>query len=92
MNPGHRLAGREDPALAPDGSIPWGNAFPESPVWSYEHRNPQDRAWQPGTGRLFATEQGTGGVNEVNLIEPAANFGWPVEREGRSHPPFTTLS
>jgi glucose/arabinose dehydrogenase len=71
-----------------DGSIPAGNPFPGSPVWSYGHRNPQGVAWQPGTGRLFATEHGTGGVNEVNVIRAGGNYGWPVEREGESHPSF----
>ncbi len=69
--------------LNPDGTIPNDNPFPNSPVYSYGHRNPQGLAWQPGAGRLYATEHGPSGVpaccrDEVNLIEPGQNYGWPV--------------
>ena len=68
--------------LNADGSIPADNPFPGSPVYSYGHRNPQGLAWQPGTGRLYATEHGPSGVpsccqDEINLIEPGKNYGWP---------------
>jgi len=68
--------------LNPDGTIPADNPW-NSPVYSYGHRNPQGLAWQPGTGRLYATEHGPSGVptccrDEVNLIEPGKNYGWPV--------------
>ncbi len=71
--------------LNPDGSIPGDNPFPNSPVYSYGHRNPQGLAWQPGTGRLYATEHGPSGFqgccrDEVNYIEPGKNYGWPVIR------------
>jgi glucose/arabinose dehydrogenase len=67
----------------PDGSIPADNPFPGSPIYSYGHRNPQGLAWQPGTGRLYETEHGPSGEkgccqDEVNLIEPGQNYGWPV--------------
>ncbi len=68
--------------LEPDGSIPADNPFPGSPVWSYGHRNPQGLAWT-SDGRLYATEHGpTGDLglaahDEVNLIEPGRNYGWP---------------
>jgi glucose/arabinose dehydrogenase len=67
-----------------DGSIPSDNPFPGSPVYSYGHRNPQGLAWQPGSGRLYATEHGPsgsdgpGGGDEINLIQPGANYGWPL--------------
>jgi aldose sugar dehydrogenase len=67
-----------------DGSIPADNPFPGSPVYSYGHRNPEGLAWQPGTGRLYETEHGPTGemglccLDEVNLIAPGANYGWPV--------------
>ena len=64
-----------------DGSIPEDNPIPGSPIYSYGHRNPQGLAWQPGTGRLYAIEHGPSGqqscCDEVNLIEPGANYGWP---------------
>jgi aldose sugar dehydrogenase len=67
----------------PDGSIPGDNPFPNSPVYSFGHRNPQGLAWQPGSGRLYATEHGPSGSpsccrDEVNLIEPGNNYGWPL--------------
>lgn len=66
--------------LNPDGSVPADNPFPKSYVWSYGHRNQQGLAFQPGTGRLFATEHGTGpgGGNELNVIEKGKNYGWPT--------------
>jgi glucose/arabinose dehydrogenase len=67
--------------LNPDGSIPADNPFPGSPIYSYGHRNPQGLAWQPGTGALFAVEHGPSGqqscCDEVNLIAPGQNYGWP---------------
>jgi len=68
--------------LNPDGSIPPDNPFPGSPVYSFGHRNPQGLAWQPESGRLYATEHGPSGgqgccQDEVNLIEPGKNYGWP---------------
>jgi glucose/arabinose dehydrogenase len=67
-----------------DGTIPADNPFPGSPVYSYGHRNPEGLAWQPVTGRLYATEHGPSGgfygqgQDEINYIEPGKNYGWPV--------------
>jgi glucose/arabinose dehydrogenase len=66
-----------------DGTIPPDNPFKDSPVYSFGHRNPQGLAWQPGTGRLYATEHGPSGFqgccrDELNFIEPGKNYGWPV--------------
>jgi aldose sugar dehydrogenase len=66
--------------LNPDGTVPADNPFPKSYVWSYGHRNSQGLAFHPRTGRLFATEHGTGpgGNNELNVIEKGRNYGWPT--------------
>ncbi|MDO8490662.1 MAG: PQQ-dependent sugar dehydrogenase [Dehalococcoidia bacterium] len=77
--------------LNTDGAIPPDNPFPGSPVYSYGHRNPQGLAWQPGTGRLYATEHGPTAHDEVNYIEPGKNYGWPAitggqNREGMEAP------
>ena len=61
-----------------DGAIPADNPIPGSPVYSYGHRNPQGLAWHPETGDLFATEHGPVGHDEVNLIVPGGNYGWPA--------------
>jgi len=67
-----------------DGSIPNDNPFPNSLVYSYGHRNVQGIAWHPLSKRLYETEHGPTGENgwfandEVNLIEPSKNYGWPT--------------
>lgn len=69
--------------LRPDGSIPAGNPFPGSPVWSYGHRNVQGLAWDR-SGRLYASEHGPTGEfglcchDEVNLIRRGGFYGWPL--------------
>lgn len=68
--------------LTPEGRPSPGNPTPGSPVYSLGHRNVQGLAWD-GRGRLFATEFGQNALDEVNLIEPGRNYGWPeVEGEG----------
>lgn len=65
-----------------DGSVPADNPFPGSPVWSYGHRNVQGITWD-AAGRMWATEFGSELWDEVNLIQPGANYGWPAA-EGSS--------
>ena len=65
--------------LNSDGSIPEDNPFEGSPVYSYGHRNIQGLAWHPVTGELYASEHGLEGNDEINLIKPGSNYGWPIE-------------
>jgi glucose/arabinose dehydrogenase len=76
--------------INPDGSIPKDNPFvgrqdarPE--IWSYGHRNPQGAAIQPETGKLWETEFGPRGGDEVNVPQAAANYGWPVVSWGKHY-------
>jgi quinoprotein glucose dehydrogenase len=69
--------------LTPEGGVPGDNPFPNSPVYSYGHRNPQGLAWEPRSGALFASEHGPTGEfglsahDEINLIGAGGNYGWP---------------
>ena len=66
-----------------DGSVPRDNPFvgrsgAVQSIWSYGHRNPQGFAFDPMTGKLWATEHGPTGGDELNIIEAGANYGWAV--------------
>lgn len=69
--------------LHDDGRVPEDNPFvkqagalPE--IYSYGHRNIQGLAIHPETGDVWATEHGPQGGDELNLIRPGLNYGWPV--------------
>lgn len=69
--------------ITPEGEIPQDNPFPGSPVYSYGNRNPQGLAFHPETGSLFSSEHGPSGEqgwyghDEINIIVPGGNYGWP---------------
>jgi glucose/arabinose dehydrogenase len=70
--------------MRPDGGVPADNPFPGSLVYSLGHRNVQGLAWDDA-GNLWASEFGQNAFDEVNLIRPGANYGWP-QVEGRGGP------
>ena len=53
-----------------------GDARPE--IYSYGHRNVQGLAFNPVTGDLWESEFGPRGGDEINLIRPGKNYGWPI--------------
>lgn len=72
-----------------DGRVPSDNPFvtqkgalPE--IWSYGHRNPQGLTMSP-KGTLWAHEHGPQGGDEINLIAPGRNYGWPVITFGENY-------
>jgi len=88
----------DDPAgsiirLHDDGRVPEDNPFvgtagarPE--LYSVGHRNPQGMTLEAATGRIYAIEHGPKGGDELNLIEPGVNYGWPVITHGKSYMGF----
>lgn len=73
-----------------DGTVPKDNPFvgragarPE--IWTYGHRSPQGLARHPKTGELWMSEMGPRGGDEVNIVKPGKNYGWPVATHGREY-------
>jgi len=76
--------------LTMDGSVPDDNPFvggdegrPE--VYSYGHRNQQGMAVHPVTGAIWQHEHGPHGGDELNLVEPGNNYGWPAVSYGDTY-------
>lgn len=70
-----------------DGSIPADNPYASNglgnaAVWSYGHRNPQGLVLDKATGRLYSHEHGAKGGDELNLVKPDTNYGWPAVTKG----------
>ena len=68
--------------LNDDGSAPKNNPFIKKPqakpeIWSYGHRNIQGLAVDQNTGKVWATEHGSKGGDELNLLNVGKNYGWP---------------
>ena len=76
--------------LHDDGRVPADNPFVGVPgvrpeIWSYGHRNAQGLAFHQGTGALWSNEHGPQGGDEVNVIRPGRNYGWPVVTYGAEY-------
>jgi glucose/arabinose dehydrogenase len=76
--------------LRDDGGVPLDNPFvgrvahkPE--VYSLGHRNPMGITIHPQTGAVWAHEHSTQGGDEVNVILPGRNYGWPIVSYGREY-------
>ena len=76
--------------LHEDGRVPRDNPFVDTKgalpeIWSYGHRNPQGMALHPDTGALWLNEHGPQGGDEINIIRPKVNYGWPVITYGEEY-------
>jgi glucose/arabinose dehydrogenase len=76
--------------LMDDGSIPKDNPFvakagarPE--IYTYGHRNSLGLTMHPGTGEMWQNENGPNGGDEINILKPGANYGWPLVSFGRDY-------
>jgi len=70
-----------------DGTIPDDNPFVDDPkaiasIWTYGHRSPQGLEFDPVTRRLWGTEMGQRGGDEVNVLRAGKNYGWPLTSKG----------
>jgi len=89
QNPGDQ--GGKVLRLCEDGSIPPDNPFAGKPgarpeVFTLGHRNQLGLAVHPGTGDIWSNENGPNGGDEINILKPGANYGWPVVSYGRTYP------
>lgn len=76
--------------LHDDGSIPADNPFTDTAgalpaIYTYGHRNPQGITIDRATGRIWTAEHGPQGGDEINLLRPGANYGWPVITYGEEY-------
>jgi glucose/arabinose dehydrogenase len=76
--------------LKDDGTVPPDNPYVGKPghkpeIFSYGHRNPQGITIHPQTGEVWASEHGPLGGDEVNIIQPGRNYGWPLISFGRNY-------
>jgi glucose/arabinose dehydrogenase len=77
--------------LRDDGSVPDDNPFvgkagyrPE--IYTLGHRSPLGLAVHPATGQIWEVEMGPNGGDEINVLHPGANYGWPLVSLGRTYP------
>jgi glucose/arabinose dehydrogenase len=77
--------------LRDDGSIPPDNPFVGKPdykpeIYTLGHRNSLGLTLHPGSGQMWQHENGPNGGDEVNILKPGANYGWPIVSLGRTYP------
>lgn len=77
--------------ITDEGKVPPDNPFvgragykPE--IYTLGHRSSLGLAMHPGTGEMWLNENGPNGGDEINILKPGANYGWPIVSYGRSYP------
>jgi aldose sugar dehydrogenase len=85
----HRLMA--DGTVPPDNPVFQGASAPFS-IWSYGHRDPQGLLVDPSDGRVYSTEHGPLGGDELNVLEKGGNFGWPWFSYGLNYDETTVSS
>jgi glucose/arabinose dehydrogenase len=75
---------RDDGTVPPDNPYV-GKAGHKPEIYSYGHRNPQGITIHPQTGEVWASEHGPLGGDEVNILQPGRNYGWPLVTFGRGY-------
>ncbi|OZM55991.1 hypothetical protein CIB95_14185 [Lottiidibacillus patelloidae] len=73
-----------------NGQVPNDNPYRGSYVYSYGHRNPQGLAWNETGTKLYASEHGPIGFDEINEIVPGGNYGWPIIKGNEKRPKMIT--
>lgn len=73
-----------------DGSIPADNPFAQRTdayrsIYTYGHRSPQGLEFDPAVGNLWGSEHGPRGGDEINLLLPGRNYGWPLHSLGMNY-------
>lgn len=76
--------------LTADGGVPESNPSNEDSsyhpaIYALGVRNPQGLAMDPGNGRIYETEHGPMGGDEINIIEAGNNYGWPITSYGMNY-------
>ena len=67
----------DNPYVGQDGAVP--------SIWSWGHRNPQGMFVHPQTGQVWTHEHGPKGGDEINVVQPGRNYGWPVITFGKNY-------
>ena len=72
------------------GEIPENNPFTNkkghrTPVWSYGHRHPQGLLYDAVAETVYEHEHGPQGGDEINIIKPGNNYGWPIATQGMDY-------
>jgi glucose/arabinose dehydrogenase len=76
--------------LRDDGTVPPDNPFYnragyKKEIYTLGHRNGHSMQLNPETGQFWVTEQGPNGGDEINILKPGANYGWPYVSHGRNY-------